>query len=171
MRSSTTPMPDFFGLTDSTLSALAIRGSQQLEQAAPFQVRLEGPATLQVLFNGHRPIRIADVNRHRSGGGIPAQSPEWKCNRTLERPCAHGCGCPWQVKDRILGGLGVAHAQRNYFTPHHAALALSMADQVAITMVNAELYEHAGHWPRCRNDNAWRRTCTMPSTRASSPPA
>jgi two-component system nitrate/nitrite sensor histidine kinase NarX len=32
---------------------------------------------------------------------------------------------------------------RNYFTAHQAALALSMADQVAITMVNAELYEHA----------------------------
>ena len=50
---------------------------------------------------------------------------------------------PLAVKGRIIGGLGIAHARRNYFTPHHAALALSMADQVAITMVNAELYEHA----------------------------
>ncbi len=50
---------------------------------------------------------------------------------------------PLAVKGRIIGGLGVAHARRNYFTAHHAALALSMADQVAITMVNAELYEHA----------------------------
>ncbi len=50
---------------------------------------------------------------------------------------------PLAVKGRIICGLGIAHARRNYFTPHHAALALSMADQVAITMVNAELYEHA----------------------------
>ena len=50
---------------------------------------------------------------------------------------------PLAVKGRIIGGLGIAHAMRNYFTAHQAALALSMADQVAITMVNAELYEHA----------------------------
>jgi two-component system nitrate/nitrite sensor histidine kinase NarX len=50
---------------------------------------------------------------------------------------------PLAVKGRIIGGLGIAHAKRNYFTAHQAALALSMADQVAITMVNAELYEHA----------------------------
>jgi two-component system nitrate/nitrite sensor histidine kinase NarX len=50
---------------------------------------------------------------------------------------------PLAVKGRIIGGLGIAHTRRNYFTAHHASLALSMADQVAITMVNAELYENA----------------------------
>jgi two-component system nitrate/nitrite sensor histidine kinase NarX len=50
---------------------------------------------------------------------------------------------PLAVKGRTIGGLGIAHARRSYFTAHHAALALSMADQVAITMVNAELYENA----------------------------
>ena len=50
-----------FELSDSTLTALAVRGPKQMEQAAAFQVRLEGPETLEVLFNGHRPIRIADV--------------------------------------------------------------------------------------------------------------
>ena len=55
----------------------------------------------------------------------------------------HGCGCPWPSKAGSSAGLGVAHARRNHFTAHHAALALSMADQVAITMVNAELYEQA----------------------------
>src|SRR4030067_2954792 len=50
---------------------------------------------------------------------------------------------PLAVKGRIIGGLGLAHALQDYFTAHHAALALSMADQVAITMVNAELYEQA----------------------------
>ena len=131
-----------FGLTDSTLSALAIRGPQQLEQAAPFQVRLEGPESLQVLFNGHRPIRIADVTgtdpeavflRNLLNGNATA----------LLKSVRAWMWVPLAVKGRILGGLGVAHAHRNYFTPHHAALALSMADQVAITMVNAELYEHA----------------------------
>ena len=131
-----------FGLTDSTLTALAVRGPQQLEQAAPFQVRLEGPETLATLFNGHRPIRIADVC---------SAEPEAEFLRSLLNGDAavllEGVRAwmwvPLAVKGRIIGGLGIAHARRNYFTAHHAALALSMVDQVAITMVNAELYEHA----------------------------
>ncbi len=51
---------------------------------------------------------------------------------------------PLAVKNRIIGGIGVAHKKRNYFTSHHANLALSVAHQAAITMVNAELFEHAG---------------------------
>jgi two-component system nitrate/nitrite sensor histidine kinase NarX len=50
---------------------------------------------------------------------------------------------PLAVKGRLMGGLGFAETTKNYFTAHQAALALAMADQVAITMVNAELYENA----------------------------
>jgi two-component system nitrate/nitrite sensor histidine kinase NarX len=50
---------------------------------------------------------------------------------------------PLAVKSRIIGGIGVAHEKQNYFTPHHADLALSVANQAAITMINAELYGHA----------------------------
>ncbi len=37
----------------------------------------------------------------------------------------------------------MAHAQRDYFTSHHADLALTVANQAAITMVNAQLYNDA----------------------------
>jgi two-component system nitrate/nitrite sensor histidine kinase NarX len=140
-----------FKLDDSTLTALAVRGcpgsssrrgSQKMELLAPFQVRLESPETLAVLFNDHRPIRIADI-----------RSTDQKAEflRTLLNADAAvlldgvqaWMWVPMAVKGRIIGGLGVAHARRNYFTAHHAALALSMADQVAITMVNTELYEQA----------------------------
>ncbi|MGE5225176.1 MAG: sensor histidine kinase, partial [Omnitrophica WOR_2 bacterium] len=43
----------------------------------------------------------------------------------------------------MIGAVGVAHAGRNFFTAHHADLALTVANQAAITMVNAELYENA----------------------------
>jgi two-component system nitrate/nitrite sensor histidine kinase NarX len=131
-----------FGLSNSTLTALAVRGPQVLEQAAPFQVRLEGPETLQILFNDHRPIRIADVTSsdpdalflHSLLNGHAAE---------LLKDVRAWMWIPLAVKGRVLGGLGIAHARRNFFTSHQAALALAMADQVAITMVNAELYENA----------------------------
>ena len=50
---------------------------------------------------------------------------------------------PLAIKGRIIGGVGVAHTDRNYFTSHHADLALTVANQAAITMVNAELYQQA----------------------------
>ncbi len=46
---------------------------------------------------------------------------------------------PLAVKDRIIGGFGIAHTERNYFTRHHADLAMTIANQAAVTLVNAEL--------------------------------
>jgi len=131
-----------FKLDDSTLTALAVNGPQQLEQAVPFQVRVEGPGILEALFNEHRPIRIADVN---------SADPEAVLLRLVLKGDTAGflkgvqawMWVPLEVKGRIIGVLGIAHSRRNFFTAHHAALALSMADQVAITMVNSELYENA----------------------------
>jgi PAS domain S-box-containing protein len=131
-----------FGLTDSTLTALAVRGPQLLEQAAPFQVRLKGPETLAALFNGHRPIRIADVSSADPAADFLRSLLTGEAAVLLEGVRAW-MWVPLAVKGQIIGGLGVAHARSDYFTAHHAALALSMADQVAITMVNAELYEQA----------------------------
>jgi len=37
----------------------------------------------------------------------------------------------------------VAQAERDYFSRHHADLALTVANQAAITMINAELYRNA----------------------------
>ena len=131
-----------FGLSDSTLTAMAIRGPQQLEQAVPFHIRLNGPETLKNLFNDHRPIRIADVAGTDPQAVFLHSLLNGKAAVLLNGVRAW-MWVPLAVKGRIIGGLGVAHTRRNYFTPHHAALALSMADQVAITMANAELYEHA----------------------------
>ena len=131
-----------FVLTDSTLTVLAIRGSQKLEQAASFQVSLEGPEVLAALFNGHRPIRITDVCSADPAAVLLRSLLNGDAAMLLEG-VRSWMWVPLAVKGRIIGGLGVAHARRNFFTAHHAALALSMADQVAITMVNAELYEHA----------------------------
>jgi two-component system nitrate/nitrite sensor histidine kinase NarX len=50
---------------------------------------------------------------------------------------------PVAVKNRVIGSVGVAHVERDYFTAHHADLALTVANQAAIALVNAELYEHA----------------------------
>jgi len=103
---------------------------------------LLGPETLAALFNGHRPIRIADVR---------SDNPQAQFLRSLLDDGAAALlegitswmWVPLAVRGRIIGGVGVAETRKNYFTAHHADLALRVANQVAIAMTNAELYRHA----------------------------
>ena len=131
-----------FALEDSILVALAMRGTPQLENSAPFRIHLQGPETLAALFNGHRPIRIAD---------IWSDNPQAQFLRALLNDGASALiegmqswmWVPLAVKGSILGGIGVAHEKPDYFTPHHSDLVLSVANQAAITMVNTELNRQA----------------------------
>ncbi|MBI3175315.1 MAG: PAS domain S-box protein [Chloroflexi bacterium] len=131
-----------FTLEDSTLVSLAMRGTPELEQSSPFHIHLQSAQTLTILFNEHRPICIANAW---------SDEPQAQFLRSLldDGSAALLAGMrswmwvPLAVKSRIIGGLGVAHEKQNYFTPHHADLALSVANQAAITMINAELYKHA----------------------------
>jgi PAS domain S-box-containing protein len=131
-----------FKLEDSTLAALAVRGPLPLEQEMPFQIRLQSPEALATLFNGHRSTRIADVH----SADPPAQFLRSLLDnqaRILLEGVQSWMWVPLIIKNRMIGAIGVAHAERNYFTAHDADLALTVANQAAITMVNAELYEHA----------------------------
>jgi PAS domain S-box-containing protein len=131
-----------FSLEEPALITLAMRGTPQLEQSAPISIPVANPASMEALFNGHRPIRISDVT---------SENPQALFLRALLDDGAavllegmqSWMWVPLAVKGRILGGLGVAHRKRGFFSAHHADLALSVANQAAITMINAELYEHA----------------------------
>ena len=131
-----------FKLDDSTLTALAVRGPQQLEQAMPFQIRLQSPGDLTMLFNGQRSARISNVHSSDLPARFLRSLLDEQASLLLEG-VQSWMWVPLAIKDRIIGAIGVAHAEPNYFTAHDADLALTVANQAAITMVNAELYEHA----------------------------
>lgn len=131
-----------FSLEDQTLITLAVRGSQQLQEAVPFHIQLDDPASEAMLLNEQQPQRIASVwsdeasaqflrsllNDHAAVMLAGVQAWMW---------------VPLAAKGRVIGGVGVAHAKPDSFTAHHADLALIVANQAAITMVNAQLYEQA----------------------------
>jgi two-component system nitrate/nitrite sensor histidine kinase NarX len=131
-----------FALEDSTLVTLATRGTPQLEASLPFRIHLQGPETLAALFNEHEPIRIADIWDENP----QAQSLRAFLNdgaAALLEGMQSWMWVPLAVKNRVMGGIGVAHVKRNHFTSHHADLALSVANQAAITLINTELYGQA----------------------------
>ncbi|MBN2677626.1 MAG: PAS domain S-box protein [Anaerolineaceae bacterium] len=131
-----------FTLEDTTLVALAVRGSDRLESSAPFRVHLNGKNTLETLFNGRQPIRIADLWGTEISAIFLRKLLKNDCTTLLEGVLSW-MWVPLAVKNRIIGGFGIAHKNRNYFTRHHADLAMTIANQAAVTLVNAELYEHA----------------------------
>ena len=131
-----------FVVQDSALVAIAVRGVQRPEGAASFRIPLDAPEVLAGLFNEHRPIRIADVSGKHKQAEFLRSVLGAGASELLEGARAW-MWVPLAVKGRILGGMGVAHAERDYFTGHHADLALTVANQAAITMVNAQLYQDA----------------------------
>ena len=131
-----------FALEELTLVTLAVRGSQQLQEVVPFGIQLDKPETVAALLNGHRPQRIADVWSANPSAQFLRSLLTDKAAVLLEDVRAW-MWVPLAVKGRVIGGIGVAHAESDRFTAHHADLALTVANQAAITMVNAQLYEQA----------------------------
>jgi two-component system nitrate/nitrite sensor histidine kinase NarX len=103
---------------------------------------LNTPENINMLLNEHIPICIADVW---------SDDPQAQFLRSvlvdeaavLLEGMQSWMWVPLAVQGRLIGGLGLMHENLNYFTPHHADLALSVANQAAITMINAELYGQA----------------------------
>jgi two-component system nitrate/nitrite sensor histidine kinase NarX len=50
---------------------------------------------------------------------------------------------PLRVKDRVIGVIGLAHGEPHHYTPRHATLALTIANQAAMAIENARLYARA----------------------------
>ncbi|MEO8287478.1 MAG: PAS domain S-box protein [Chloroflexota bacterium] len=50
---------------------------------------------------------------------------------------------PLMLKDNLIGGLTIRHSDPGYYTERHAELAMAIANQAAIAVENARLYEQA----------------------------
>ena len=133
---------ELFVLEGSAMVALAVRGLQKLEETIPFRIHLEGSETLKRLFNHHQPDRIADVWGADPSAQFLRSLLEDQAELLL-KGVRSWMWVPVAVKNRVIGSVGVAHVDPGYFTSHHADLALTVANQAAITLINAELYEHA----------------------------
>lgn len=131
-----------FTLEDSTLVAVEVRGIDRLEKAVPFRIRLDGKHTLEALFNGHHPIRISDLYSDEPAAKFLRSLLKDESSILLEG-VQSWMWVPLAVKNRIIGGIGIAHEKQNFFSLRDANLAMTIANQSAVTLANAELYEHA----------------------------
>lgn len=121
---------------------LSINGIDELNEPLPYCIRLNGKKTLETLFNEHKPIRISDLTNDNPDA-VFLRSLLENGSTILLKGVKSWMWVPLAVKKRIVGGIGIAHEKQNFFSPHHAELAMTIANQAAITLVNSDLYENA----------------------------
>jgi signal transduction histidine kinase len=131
-----------FALEGSSLVTLAMRGTENLDQSSPIHIHLNTSENIGALLNKHIPICIADVWSDDPQAQFLRSVLVYEAAVLLEG-MQSWMWVPLAVKGRLIGGMGLMHENWNYFTSHHADLTLSVANQAAITMVNAELYGQA----------------------------
>ena len=131
-----------FAVEESNLVVLTTHNPKELEQAPPLKIQLDVPETLTSLFVRQRPIRIADV-----WGTDPAakflRSFLIDEAAAMLKDAQSWMWVPLAVKGRVIAVIGLAHAKQDYFKARHAGIAMTIANQAAIALVNAELFEAA----------------------------
>ena len=86
------------------------------------------------------------INNMDGADEFVEDSSEETTSRLLENSFGYArswLGVPLMVKDRTIGVLRVDHTQLNHFTEQDAQLVLAFANQAAVAIENARLYERA----------------------------
>lgn len=101
----------------------------------PPQISLATRPVYARIIRERQPVIISDTSTDTEswGGGsgdMFAQVNSW-------------LGVPLVIKDRAIGMLEFGHQQAGYYTPYQAQLALAFANQAAVAIENARLYEQA----------------------------
>lgn len=131
-----------FVFKNSSLVSLIICEKNKIAHTPSFRIHLKNSESQKLLFNGHRPIRITDIDSDKHlAEFMRSIFQSEKVNLLKDRQSL--LWVPLAVKGRITGGFLFVGNNKSQFSPHHGDLALSAADQTAITMVNAKLYNQA----------------------------
>lgn len=113
------------------LHVVAQRGlPSEVDDLQPLET--EHFAHVQEVIRDHHPVIILDTD----------QDPRWQ---QLPVPSDTRCwlGVPLTVHDQVIGLLNLGKAQPGFYTMQHGQFALAFAQQAAIAIDNARLYEQA----------------------------
>ncbi|MGC9467676.1 MAG: PAS domain S-box protein [Anaerolineae bacterium] len=97
---------------------------------------------IRMVLDHRQPLAIPDV--HAKTPRAEAWQQSWGSSMdALAENTASWLGVPLMVRDRLIGTLTLEHREVGHFTPLHAKLALAFANQAAVALENARLYEES----------------------------
>ena len=121
---------------------LDYRGPTPREDVLNLHIPANLPSGYQEVVRLREPVIIADI------WDTTSQSSLIKQHSTDTMKASFGyvrswLGVPLMVKDRLIGVLRIDHDQPNRFDQGHAQLVLAFANQAAVAIENARLYQRA----------------------------
>jgi len=127
-------------LEDGYLSVRAYRGPIPQHEVLSLRFPLAGaPANWEVVRR-QEPVIIPDVRDDTSLGQL-FQSGAGDALETTFGYVRSWLGVPLLAQDRVLGMLTLDHGQPDFFDDQHAGLVRAFANQVAVAIENARLYQ------------------------------
>jgi len=114
------------------LTMRAIRGFEESDRVLPSSSSIENNPLFQEMLASRRPIVISDVK-------ADARYRQWVGTASIRS----WIGVPLIVRDRVIGQLAVDRYQPDSYDESDAQLAFTFAQQAAIAIENAQLFEAA----------------------------
>jgi signal transduction histidine kinase len=129
-------------LEQGSLQARVIRGPSFLKSLNQYKIPINEPTLIAPFIKEREPFYIPDLQASEDlsqliRDAIKVSYAEFASFRTW---LAH----PLIAKDGFVGILVLAHSQSDYYSPQARILSQAYANQVAIAIHNAQLYEQAG---------------------------
>lgn len=109
-------------------------GNADIEQMLKVSLPVAGTPNLRRMMESGGPIIIDDVTN----------DPDWMSFFEATW-IGSTCGMPIRLEDQTIGFLNLTSTRAHAFTSEHAGYLQTFADQIAIAVRNARLYEQARH--------------------------
>jgi len=122
------------------LVVLAYRGPIPREEVSQLRFPLPSAPVNQEVIRRREPVIIPDVR----GDNPLAHAFRETAGERSETTFGYirsWMGVPLMVKDQVVGMLTLDHGEPNCYSPRQAELALAFANQAAVTIENARLYQ------------------------------
>lgn len=130
-------------LQNKEFTFLDYRGPLPLDQIVHFGLLFEASAAHQYVLQRGTPLMIGNVHEQTPLAESLLAMSRKHLGQEAVNSMSSWMGIPLKVKERIIGMLSLNHPHTDYFTPQHAGMALAIANQAAVGIENARLYEQA----------------------------
>ena len=129
-------------LDGEDLVVQAYSGPIPREEARHLRFPLQEALVNRQVIERREPIAIPDVRGNTSLARMFRQTAGRDLGSTYGY-LRSWLGVPLMVKGKMLGMLTMDHSEPGFFAAEHADLVMAFANQVAVAIENARLYEHA----------------------------
>lgn len=131
-----------FTAASDEIHVLDYRGPIPYDEVLGYSFQLDAAGADREVIRRHAPVIIGDV-RGDEPLALAFQRTAGERLDTTYGYIRSWMGVPLLLKDRIVGLLTLDNGAPDFYTARHAKLALAIANQAAVAIENARLYEQA----------------------------